>query len=52
MPRFSHLTNGIGRFFSQFGAARSCAAALESGRRPSERALRTLGLDASLFERR
>jgi hypothetical protein len=30
-------------------AARDCAAALESGKRPSDEALRTLGIDPAAF---
>ena len=52
MKRFNSFTSEISRIFSQFGAARACATAMESGRRPSERHLRALGLDRSLFEPR
>lgn len=52
MNRFNLFASEFSRILGDFGAARSCAAAVRAGRRPSEAALRRLGLDASLFDRR
>ena len=43
--------NFIGRAFAVFSAARSAAAAVEAGRRPNARDLKTLGIDADHFDR-
>jgi hypothetical protein len=36
---------------SVVGGARECAAAAETGRRPSDRALRAVGIDAGVWDR-
>jgi hypothetical protein len=43
------LFAGISSFFSILGAARSCAAALEAGRKPDPRHLQRLGIDPRSF---
>ena len=50
MRRVSRITAGFDRFFGQISAARACATAIESGRRPSQKALRTLGVDPNAFD--
>lgn len=49
MSQARKFASTLGMMFDEFRAARSIAAAMESGRRPPERALRTLGLDDSIF---
>jgi hypothetical protein len=39
----------IRTWFEMLAAARECGAAVEVGKRPSDRALRTLGIDPSQF---
>jgi hypothetical protein len=41
----------ISRAFAVFGAAIAASAAVEGGRRPAARDLRTLGIDAQAFDR-
>jgi len=41
----------ISRAFAVFGAAIAASAAVEGGRRPAARDLRTLGIDANAFDR-
>lgn len=42
-------STGIGEFFNLMGSAISTASALETGRRPSARHLRRLGIDPMRF---
>ncbi|MCQ0990579.1 hypothetical protein [Jiella marina] len=51
MRRASRFAAGLGSFFEQVRAARACASAMEAGRRPPERAIRTLGLNPDTFDR-
>lgn len=50
MSRVKQNASGIfGRTFAVFGAAISAAAAVRNHRRPSDRALRELGIDPATF---
>ncbi|MCP3056414.1 hypothetical protein [Aurantimonas marianensis] len=49
MSHARKFASTLGTMFDEFRAARSVAAAMDAGRRPPERALRTLGLDGSIF---
>ena len=43
------ILDAIRTWFEIFAAARECGAAVEMGERPSDRALRVLGIDPSQF---
>lgn len=49
MSRTRKFASKLGMVFDELRAARTVAAAMEAGRRPPERAIRTLGLDESIF---
>jgi hypothetical protein len=48
--RFSQFSRQIRSFADMFGGAVECAAAVEAGRRPSERALAKVGLSKNSFD--
>ncbi|WP_182086801.1 hypothetical protein [Aureimonas sp. ME7] len=51
-PRNNRMRNfgeRIRNFTEVFGAAATCAAAAEAGRRPSRQALKTIGIDPNAF---
>jgi hypothetical protein len=45
------LTSQINGFFTAFGSAIAVASAIDNGRRPKARDLRTLGIDPEQFGR-
>lgn len=47
--RIAPIFNKIASFFATLSAARSCAAAVESNRRPADEDLRQLGIDPKAF---
>ncbi len=49
MSHARKFASTLGIMFDDFRAARSIAAAVDAGRKPPQRALRTLGLDESIF---
>ncbi|WGF88307.1 hypothetical protein [Marinivivus vitaminiproducens] len=49
--RVRRAIDAVGSVFSALAAARACAAAIESGRKPAARHLTALGIDPAAMDR-